>query len=206
MADTIFDRCIAMASLCQSIKLVQDVACTGSCDQEAMTTCLKSLIVTDSNSTIDIFENESKLNIGLKTLVKEFDNPPKNGDLTRYLINILTLERKLSARRDTLSQLGDRISTLKRQTLHFDLLDEQMIANMASVYLDVISPLGPRIQVSGKTEYLQKTLVQQQVRALLLCSIRSAVLWRQVGGKRRHLIFSRKSLIEQAKLILARQH
>jgi high frequency lysogenization protein len=30
------------------------------------------------------------------------------------------------------------------------------------------------------------------------------VLWRQVGGKRRHLIFGRKQMVEQAKILLAR--
>ncbi|GAM56239.1 hypothetical protein JCM19232_5254 [Vibrio ishigakensis] len=51
---------------------------------------------------------------------------------------------------------------------------------------------------------LQQTGVQAKVRALLLAGIRSAVLWRQVGGKRRHLIFSRKKMVEQAEILLAR--
>ncbi|MBE3981509.1 lysogenization regulator HflD, partial [Vibrio parahaemolyticus] len=28
--------------------------------------------------------------------------------------------------------------------------------------------------------------------------------WRQVGGKRRHLIFGRKKMVEQAQILLAR--
>ncbi|GAL11758.1 a protein of unknown function perhaps involved in purine metabolism [Vibrio astriarenae] len=51
---------------------------------------------------------------------------------------------------------------------------------------------------------MQQTGTQQRVRALLLSGIRSAVLWRQVGGKRRHLIFSRKKMVEQAQILLAR--
>ncbi len=79
-----------------------------------------------------------------------------------------------------------------------------MISNLASIYLDVISPIGPRIQVTGTPAVLQQTANQHKVRALLLSGIRCAVLWRQVGGRRRHLIFGRKKMIEQAQILLAR--
>ncbi|MGL5110153.1 MAG: high frequency lysogenization protein HflD, partial [Vibrio ordalii] len=144
------------------------------------------------------------LKIGLECLVKGIDSTPSGSEITRYIISLMALERKLSARRDAMSQLGDRIQTIERQVNHFDLLDEQMISNLASIYLDVISPIGPRIQVTGTPTILQQTSTQHKVRALLLSGIRCAVLWRQVGGKRRHLIFGRKKMIEQAQILLAR--
>ncbi len=104
----------------------------------------------------------------------------------------MALERKLSGRRDAMSQLGDRIQMIERQHDHFDLFDDQMISNLASIYLDVIRPIGPRIQVTGTRAVLQQTANQHKVRALLQSGIRCAVLWRQVGGRRRHLIFGRK--------------
>ncbi len=204
MANTLFDRTIAFASICQAVKLVEDVARHGNCDQDAFSASLNSVIELNPPSTLAIFEKETNLLVGLNVMIKDFDNNPSSNTQTRYIINLLALERKLKGRRDSLSQLGDRIETLNRQMQHFDLLDEQMISNFASVYLDVISPLGPRIQVAGKPEQLQQTPVQNKVRALLLAGIRGAVLWRQVGGKRRHLIFSRKQMIEQAKIIIAR--
>lgn len=204
MATTLFDRTIAFASVCQSIKLVQSVAREGSCDSDALRVCLNSIVVTNPASTIEIFGTEENLKLGLTTLVDVLDNNQKVSELTRYLINLLALDRKLSSRRETLSQLATRIETIQRQVEHFDLLDEQMLNNIASIYLDIISPLGPRIQVVGNPIQLQHTTVQHKIRALLLAGIRGTVLWRQVGGKRRHLIFSRKELVEQAKIILAR--
>ncbi|MFD2177341.1 high frequency lysogenization protein HflD [Veronia pacifica] len=204
MANTSYDRTIAFAGICQAVKLVQDIARNGQCDNDALHTSLNSIVVTDPKGTVEVFGKEENLMTGLKVMVEEFDTGTNGGELTHYLINILALERKLSARRDSLAQLGDRISTIQRQITHFDLLDDQMISNLASVYLDTISPLGPRIQVTGSPAQLQQTGVQHKVRALLLSGMRSAVLWRQVGGKRRHLIFGRKSMIEQAKIILAR--
>ncbi|WP_325893359.1 high frequency lysogenization protein HflD [Grimontia sp. NTOU-MAR1] len=204
MANTLFDRTIAFAGICQSVKLVQEIARKGSCDYDALSASLNSIILTNPSSTLEVFGNEENLTIGLNTLINELDNSPGGSELTRYLINLLALERKLSGRRDSLAQLSDRIETVQRQVQHFELLDDQMISNLASIYLDTISPLGPRIQVTGNPAQLQQTGVQHKVRALLLAGIRGTVLWRQVGGKRRHLIFGRKQMIEQAKIILAR--
>ena len=88
-----------------------------------------------------------------------------------------------------MSQLGDRIQMAQRQTEHFELLDDQMISNLASIYLDVVSPIGPRIQVTGTPSVLQQTSNQHKVRACCYRVFAAQYLWRQVGGKRRHLIF-----------------
>ncbi len=45
--------------------------------------------------------------------------------------------------------LGNRIAGLRRQLEHFDLQSETLLSAMAGIYVDVISPLGPRIQVTG---------------------------------------------------------
>ncbi|WP_031818553.1 high frequency lysogenization protein HflD, partial [Vibrio parahaemolyticus] len=150
------------------------------------------------------FGREADLKLGLECLVKGIDSTPSGSEITRYIISLMALERKLTARTDAMSQLGDRIQMAKRQTEHFELLEDQMISNLASIYLDVVSPIGPRIQVTGTPSVLQQTANQHKVRALLLSGIRSAVLWRQVGGKRRHLIFGRKKMVEQAQILLAR--
>ncbi|EAS42217.1 lysogenization regulator HflD [Photobacterium profundum] len=204
MAHTLYDRTIAFASICQAVKLVQLVAQNGNCDREILEACLNSITVTNPSNTIEIYGNESNLRLGLETLSQEIDSSPTGSEITRYLVSVMALERKLSGRRDSMGQLGDRIDVIIRQKDHFDLLDDQMVSNIASIYLDIISPLGPRIQVTGAPAHLQQQQVQHKVRALLLAAVRGAVLWRQVGGKRRHLIFGRKQMVEQAKILLAR--
>ncbi|MEC6815821.1 high frequency lysogenization protein HflD [Photobacterium toruni] len=204
MAYSIYDRTIAFAGMCQAVKLVQDVARNGNCDSAALTTMLNSIMATDPANTVGVYGSEADLRIGLESMVRDIDGSSSGSEITRYLVGVMALERKLSARRDSMAQLGDRVSTLKRQTVHFEILDEQMLSNIASIYLDIISPLGPRIQVSGTPAQLQQPHVQHRVRALLLAAVRSAVLWSQVGGKRRHLLFGRKQMLEQAKILLAR--
>ncbi|NAW68861.1 high frequency lysogenization protein HflD [Vibrio sp. V27_P1S3P104] len=204
MAHTNYDRTIAFAGLCQAVALVQQVARDGHCDSNAFASSLQAIVNTNPSSTLDVFGDEANLKVGLESLVNGIDNTPTGNEMTRYMISLMALERKLSSRRDAMAQLGDRLQTIERQVAHFDLLDETMISNLANVYLDVISPIGPRIQVTGTPAVLQQTANQHKVRALLLSGIRCAVLWRQVGGRRRHLIFSRKKMIEQAQLLLAR--
>ncbi|EGR0790657.1 lysogenization regulator HflD [Vibrio vulnificus] len=204
MANTLYDRTIAFAGMCQAVALVHQIARNGHCDQDAFETSIKAILNTNPANTLDVFGNESQLKLGLECLVKGIDSTPTGSEVTRYLISLMALERKLMGRNDAMSQLGDRIQMVQRQTEHYDLFEEQMISNVASIYLDVISPIGPRIQVTGTPTVLQQTSNQHKVRALLLSGIRSAVLWRQVGGRRRHLIFGRKKMVEQAQILLAR--
>ncbi|MCF4174608.1 high frequency lysogenization protein HflD [Vibrio sp. McD22-P3] len=204
MANTLYDRTIAFAGICQAVALVQRVAKDGYCDSDAFESSIKAITNMNPSSTLDVFGVESDLKVGLECLVKGIDSTPSGSEITRYIISLMALERKLNGRNDAMSQLGDRLQMVSRQLEHYELLDEQMISNLASVYLDVISPIGPRIQVTGTPAVLQQTGTQQKVRALLLSGIRSAVLWRQVGGKRRHLVFGRKKMIEQAQILLAR--
>ncbi|POC46911.1 high frequency lysogenization protein HflD [Vibrio vulnificus] len=204
MANTLYDRTIAFAGMCQAVALVQQIARNGHCDQDAFETSIKAILNTNPANTLDVFGNESQLKLGLECLVKGIDSTPTGSEVTRYLISLMALERKLMGRNDAMSQLGDRIQMVQRQMEHYDLFEEQMISNVASIYLDVISPIGPRIQVTGTPTVLQQTSNQHKVRALLLSGIRSAVLWRQVGGRRRHLIFGRKKMVEQAQILLAR--
>jgi high frequency lysogenization protein len=204
VANTLYDRTIAFAGICQAVALVQQVAKDGYCDNSAFETSVKAILNTSPANTLDVFGSEANLKVGLECLVKGIDNTPTGSELTRYVISLMALERKLSGNSEAMSQLGNRIQMLERQTDHFHLFDEQMISNVASIYLDIISPIGPRIQVTGTPSVLQQTSNQHKVRALLLSGIRCAVLWRQVGGKRRHLIFGRKKMLKQAQILLAR--
>ena len=203
MSDKQAIRTMAFAAICQAAHLVQQVSRTGTCEDESLRQTLSGILVTDPESPQDVF-GEAHLKEGYKAIVEQLGHgsSPKNAELTRYVVSLIALERKLSGRRDVLNMLGERISQVKRQLHHFDLLDEQVLANLASIYSEHISPIGPRIQVAGTPVYLQQPLVQHKVRALLLAGIRATVLWRQVGGRRRHILFSRGKMVASARSML----
>lgn len=79
-----------------------------------------------------------------------------------------------------------------------DVLADQMIANLAAIYSDIISPLGTKIHVVGMQDYLVRPDIQHKIRASLLAGIRAAILWQQVGGSRWQFLFSRKKIFNQA--------
>ena len=204
MSDKFQDRTMAFAGICQAAYLVQKVARDGNCDEASLRESLQSVLVTNPKQPLEVFGSHLAIRDGYRALVEQLgaDGSQKNAELTRYVVSLVALERKLSNRRDVLNMLGERISQVKRQLHHFDLLDEQVLANLASIYSEHISPIGPRIQVAGTPIYLQQPLVQHKVRALLLAGIRATVLWRQVGGRRRHILFSRGKMVASARSML----
>ncbi|UJQ35701.1 high frequency lysogenization protein HflD [Aeromonas caviae] len=201
MSDKFQDRTMAFAGICQAAYLVQKVARDGSCDEASLRESLQSILVTNPTQPLEVFGSHLAICDGYRALVEQLgaDGSQKNAELTRYVVSLIALERKLAKRKDILNMLGERISQIGRQQQHFDLLDEQILANMASIYSDLISPIGPRIQVAGTPLFLQQPLVQHKVRALLLAGIRAVVLWRQLGGSRTQIIFARKKMVELAK-------
>ncbi len=56
--------------------------------------------------------------------------------------------------------------------------------------------------VKGEEKFLSQTNNANKIRALLLSGIRSAVLWRQVGGNRWQLLLKRKYFVSEANRIL----
>jgi len=199
VSDQLIERTMAFAGILQAIAQVQHIARHGNTDRDSLAASLNTVLVTNPDTTSDVYADKVALNKGYQLIINQLgDAKDKDVEVTRYLVGILALERKL-ARGNAMSILSERINQIHRQLHHFEITDEQVIANFAGIYSDIISTLGPKIQISGNPEYLKQSQVQEKIRALLLSAMRSAVLWRQLGGKRRHLVFARKTIVDTAK-------
>ncbi|WP_028767062.1 MULTISPECIES: high frequency lysogenization protein HflD [Shewanella] len=199
MSDQLFERTMAFAGILQAVAQVQYVARHGDSDKDALAASLRSVLVTNPESTSDVYPDKFALRKGYELIVSQLgDAKQKDVEVTRYLVGILALERKLTRSSNAMGMLSERINQVHRQLNHFEITDEQVIANFAGIYSDIISELGPKLQISGNPEFLKRTQTQHKIRALLLSAMRSAVLWRQLGGKRRHLVFSRKTIVDTA--------
>ncbi|MGI2176789.1 high frequency lysogenization protein HflD [Shewanella frigidimarina] len=196
----LFERTMAFAGILQAIGQIQYLARHGESDKEALAATLNTILVTEPESTADVYQDKAILNKGYQLIQNQLgDGKSKDVETTRYLVGVLTLERKLARSPNGLGMLAERINQVHRQLAHFAITDEQVLANFASIYSDIISELGPKLQISGNPDYLKQPQVQHKIRALLLAAMRSAVLWRQLGGKRRHLVFARKAIFDTAK-------
>jgi high frequency lysogenization protein len=191
---------MAFAGILQAIAQVQHLARHGELDNAELAASLNTILVTNPDNTADVYQDKIVLQKGYKLILNQLgDSSQKDVEITRYLVGVLALERKLVRSNSGLGMLAERINQVNRQLYHFAITDEQVIANLASIYSDIISNLGPKIQISGNPVCLQRPIIQQKIRALLLAAMRSAVLWRQLGGKRRHLVFARKAIVDTAK-------
>jgi len=196
---------ITMAAVCQVAALVQKIARSGANIEDELKVMLESIIITSPENTLEVYGNDiSHLKMGLTALIEQLGNQTKQKDpeLTRYVVSLLGLERRLANKRNQLSLLGERIEQCQRQLAHYEIDSDTLIASLASIYSDLLSPLGTPIQVAGEPERLKQTSNQHKIRALLLAGIRSSVLWRQVGGKRRNILFGRSKLVACAEQLL----
>ena len=196
---------ITMAAICQASVLVQKIARTGTGEEAELAVMLNSIMVTSPESILEVYSNDiAHLTAGLKALIEQLGNQTskKDPELTRYVVSLLGLERRLANKKNQLSLLGERIEQSQRQLAHYQITSDTLIASLASIYSDLLSPIGTPIQVAGEPSLLKQQSNQHKIRALLLAGVRSSVLWRQVGGKRRNILFGRTKLVACAQKLL----
>ena len=201
---TLHDRTLALAGILQATSLVNDIATTGKADQHDEETCLRSVMELNPVDIHSIYGHVANLSTGLKTLIAQLGQNTAKPDLdiARYTVGLLHLERKLSKRKTMLEQIAKGISRAKQQLEYFPVTHENIIANLGGLYSDTISQIPPKIMVSGENHLLTDASIANRIRALLLCGMRSALLWRQLGGSRWQLLWKRAALVKQAQHIL----
>lgn len=199
-----FDLTLALAGVCQSAKLVHQFSHSGNADKQAFETSINSLLILSPNSTIEIFNNDlNNLRLGLETLLEQLS--PSKGtidlEISRYWMNLIALEGKLRKNKIVTEQLGRALTDFERASHHYSVMSEQMLERIADIYIQHISPLGAKIQVQGESRLLKQPTIQVRVRSSLLTGIRAAVLWRQFGGSKMQLLFSRGKFLKTAEQI-----
>jgi len=198
------ERVLALAGITQAVAAVHQLAHEGALRvPEVATPLYHSVLEVNPASTEAVYDGREKLNLGVRLLLEQIGaTKNKNVEITRYVVSIIALARRYQSQPKAVTELGQRIQQLQRQRDDFGFDEDTIIAGMASAYSDILSPLMRPIRVSGKPAHLKSTHVQNQIRALLLAAVRSACLWRDVGGKRRHFIFSRQRMVHAAKQLL----
>ena len=194
------DNVVALAGLFQAVKLVQQVAREGSAEPQPFETSIASLFRIDADTTDAVYGGRGHLSLGLRTLCRQLgrDKAQQEAELMRYAVSLLVLERKLIRDKTLLELLRKGIEAASEQPEHFPVTHEDVLAKLADTYSNTISTLEPRIMVQGKPENLNNPANANRIRAMLLSGIRSAVLWRQLGGNRMRLLFSRRRIVRCA--------
>ncbi len=196
------EQAIALAAIFQAAELVAILAKTGKVDNTNLQPLVDSILMLNAPSTADIYGGESLYSthlsagqsIAKKALSK--DRGSINPETLRYALSLVHLESKLAKAPDILPVIGRKITQIEQKKAHYDsVLHENIIASISGMYQDTLSTLPFRIQVRGDSRFLQQPHIANQVRSILMAGVRAAMLWRQLGGRRWHLIFKRKSLL-----------
>lgn len=198
------EQAIALSAIFQAAELVANLARKGSSDDAYAEPLLSSILMVNATQTEDIyggqFDCHGNLALG-RRIAKQVmgkEREAVNPDTIRYALSMIHLESKLHKDDAMLSAIGRQLSQIERQKEHFDsVMHENMIAGISGMYQDTLSKMSFRIQVHGDSRFLQQPHIANQVRALLMAGVRAAMLWRQLGGRRWHLIFKRKAIMQQ---------
>ncbi|PCJ90896.1 MAG: lysogenization regulator HflD [Porticoccaceae bacterium] len=193
------DQIIALAGMFQSCQLVETLSKNGSVPADRFNVCIESLFQKDPETTEKVFGSLDNLQLGIESMQEliTLNSQAKGSDTLRYVVGVIYLAKKLRQNKTMLNLIGERLDQASRQAEHFSMTHTNVIANLAQIYQDSLSTFRYRIQVNGYASYLQQENIAQRIRCLLFSGIRSAILWHQLGGRRRHLILNRKDILAQ---------
>ncbi len=198
------ERAIALAGTIQCCYLVDGIARSGMVGQDSMAGSLESIFVTNPDNTLDVYKSGNGIRTGLRLIhevLGEF-RVAEHGDTVRYTLAVLNLEKRLSNNPEVMRAIGAGISRIheNRMLQEMPVTADETVRQLAEVYEETAGTFEPRIRVQGKQKHLQNSHNTRRIRALLLAAIRSAVLWRQLGGRLTQLVLGRRRVVHSAML------
>lgn len=190
-------QAVALAGVAQAARLVDQISKTGGYPLEFLESSIHSLFEFDSDSVTDVYGGLPGVKLGLHNLSSLLANrqDQENRDMVRYVFSMLYLERKFSDNPEMMSVIHSRLQHASFRAEHFAGHVNDICHSISGIYQDTLSKLRFRIKVNGSAQHLQDTKNADIIRALLLSGIRSAFLWRQLGGRRWKLLLQRKQLL-----------
>jgi high frequency lysogenization protein len=200
---SIENNTIALAGIFQAAELVKQIARQGILDQAPFEASIQSILKINADSITDVYSGLSGIKTGLQVLCQQLGNGSRRDmEVMQYVLGIIFLERKLAKQLEMLAKIRSSIEQIVAETKNYAVTHPQIVEQLANLYAQTLSTFDYRIKVSGEQRFLENSYNADKIRALLLAGIRSAVLWRQKGGKRLQFIFSRAKILRTAQHFL----
>jgi high frequency lysogenization protein len=191
---------LALAGVAQAARLVDQVSRTGTYPIEFLESSIHGLFEFDADDAATIFGGIGGVKLGLNNLSAMLANQQaeETRDVVRYVFNLLYLERKFASNSEMMAVVHSRLQHASFKAEHFAGHVNDVCHSVSGIYQDTLSKLRFRIKVNGSAQHLQDRQNADIIRATLLAGLRSAFLWRQLGGRRWKLLLQRKRLLETA--------
>jgi high frequency lysogenization protein len=198
------DRTMALAGIFQATELVRQAANHGTWSGYAADTCLDSLLAIEADTTDEIYGGPDRLRLGVETLVSILQGDRRYMESLGYAVSIMQLETNFRKKTEMQARIGLELQSISilDEGLELHEIKDLQAQKIAGLYTRTISTISPRIVINGRPQHLQIDRTVNWIRTLLFAALRSAVLWRQLGGGRFSLMFGRKKMLEQAQTLL----
>ncbi|GAB3333198.1 high frequency lysogenization protein HflD [Marilutibacter aestuarii] len=192
------DRVLALAGLVQALSQVRRIADTGQANTAALSTVLDSVFRIDAESPAEVYGGRHALMPGLTLLKDYFEGRNADPQLPRLAMAVMQLERRFVRDDEMASRVHRDILALGERARADGSTHPDVMAALGTLYAETLSHLRPRVLVQGNPHYLGQASVVAEVRAALLAAVRSAVLWRQMGGSLLDFLLARGRMREAA--------
>ena len=196
------DRLLAFAGMTQALAQVRRLADTGQADGAHLQPLIESVFRIDTETPAAVYGGAAAVAPGLRILRAHFGNQARDPMLPRLALALLQVERHFVADDAAVRGVRERIETLAPLAQSRGPLDREVLAGLARIYVERISPLRPRIMVQGNPHYLAQADLVGEVRAALLAALRSAVLWRQLDGSLWDFLLRKRALRDRIDALL----
>jgi len=205
MSAAMQDRVLALAGLVQALAEVRRIAETGQSDSAALQVALDSVFRIDAESPGAVYGGAGALRPGLRQLRDWLRNDAaaqgRDPMLPKLALSVLQLERRF-VRSDVAPKVHAGIVSLAPGAREHGSTHPDVLSGLGRLYADTVSQLRPRVMVQGNPHYLGQAPVVAEIRAVLLAALRSAVLWRQLGGSLWDLALRRREMAATADALL----
>ncbi len=196
MSNRYSDRVLALAGLAQALHQVRRIAETGQSETSVVQASLDSVFRVDADSTLAVYGGARDLASGLRVLRGYLSKETRDDALPRLAMSVLQLERRFVREGEVVQAVAKGLDDIASRAAQLGSTHPDVLSALGGLYADTISHLRPRVMVQGNPHYLGQPGVVAEIRAILLAAVRSAVLWRQLGGSMWDLILSRRALLD----------
>ena len=189
---------ISLGALYQACNEIKKIAWQGEINNNIIEPLINSVYQTTSEEIEDVFISTKRLNSGLDFLRRQLvgDAFSRDGEVSRYFEAIGILVKNMNKKDEVLNKLRIEL-TKQSMPIKEDNLDQHALF-LSELYLSTISTVEPRIIVNGDNKYLTDKKNAAMIRSLLLCAIRSFILWQQSGGSKFRIFIFKKKIAELA--------
>ena len=200
-------QCFAFVGLAQASGLVHSTASGHEPDPASYSGLYRAMLDQNPSDTSDLIQL-GDFSTGATTAHAMLGRSDEDQTQSlRYALAVIDASNRLRRYPRVIDQLAAGIAELSRPA-NFQTTAESAAAaspgeiptwdmpweRIAELYVETLGTLDSRIQVTGSPSILQRPDVASKIRSLLLMGVRFAWLWRQLGGRRWHLLTHRNRI------------